>query len=122
MRLIDLFEDAFTPIALRGEVQNALPATYVMPELKNTDSYQQYRYIIALAAAESVTAGDVDMPQESAWNENTAVVCYTPAEQEIVKKANKHMGVSGKLIAGEKSKELASVNTKSPVRPFKDLD
>lgn len=122
MLLIDLFENTFVPIPLRHDIERALPPTFVIPELQNTDTYQQYRYMIALASAHAIKNGDVDMAQESAWNENVAVVCYTPAEEETVKLANKHMKVSGKLIAHEQSKEIGSVNTKSPVRPFKDLD
>jgi hypothetical protein len=62
------------------------------------------------------------MDQESTWNETTSVVCYTPAEEEIVKTANKHMGVNAKKISRTPSKEPKWVNKTSPVAKFRDIE
>ena len=98
-----------------------MPPTMVIPELQNNDSYTQYRYLMALAAAEAIKRGEVAMDQESAWNENTSVVCYAPEELEIVNLANKMMGVTGKKISSTPSQEPKNINVTSPVRRFVDL-
>lgn len=121
MKLADLFED-LKPVPLRKDLTATLPPTILMPQLKSNDSYVQYRYLIALGAAEAIKRGEVDMAQESPWNENTSVVCYTSAEEEIVNLANKHMGLSSKKISKTPSQEPSWVNTKSPVAKFKDFD
>lgn len=121
MKLVDLFEQ-LQPVPLRKDFASTLPPTYVMPELQNNDSYQQYRYVVALGAAEAIKRGEIEMAQESTWNENTSVVCYTPAEEAIVQAANRHMGVEGKKISTTPSSEPPWVNTKSPVAVFKDYD
>lgn len=121
MRLRDLYEGLHAA-PLRSDLTDTLPPTYVIPDLQNNDSYVQYRYLVALAAAEAIEKGEVGMAQESTWNEMTSVVCYTPAEEIIVKDANKHMGVFGKKISKTPSKEPTWVNTSSPVATFKDLD
>ena len=121
MKISDLFEGLHA-VPLRADLTDTLPPTYVMPELQNNDSYVQYRYLVALAAAEAIERGEIDMAQASTWNEMTSVVCYTPEEEAIEQDANKHMGVNGKKISKTPSKEPTWVNKNSPVRSFKDLD
>jgi hypothetical protein len=121
VRLKDLYEGLHAA-PLRTDLTDTLPPTYVIPDLQNNDSYVQYRYLVALAAAEAIERGEIDMAQASTWNEMTSVVCYTPAEETIVKDVNKHMGVYGKKISKTPSKEPTWVNRNSPVRTFKDLD
>lgn len=121
MKLSDLFED-LNPVPLHSDLASTLPPTFIMPQLQNTDTYVQYRYLIALSAAEALKKGEITMDQESTWNENTSVICYTPEEEEIVKIANKHMGVNAKKVSRTKSQEPTWVNKKSPVATFKDFD
>lgn len=121
MKLADLFENLH-PAPLEPDLSSTLPPTFIMPQLQNTDTYVQYRYLVALGSAEAIKRGEIKMDQESTWNENTSVVCYTPAEEEIVRIANKHMGVSAKKISKSPSKEPKWVNTTSPVAKFKDIE
>ena len=121
MRLIDLLEGRKSaPLSI--DLHNTMPPTFIMPTLQNNDSYMQYRYVVALAAAKAVEKGEVDMDKLSTWNENQAVVCYAPAEEELVKLANKHMDVGSEMITDTPSQEPDSVFHDSPVRPFKDYD
>jgi len=83
MKLIDLIESR-KQAPLNIELHNTMPPTFIMPSLQNNDSYMQYRYVIALAAARAIENGDVQMDQLSTWNENQAVVCYAPEEQERI--------------------------------------
>lgn len=121
MKLADLFENLH-PVPLRDDFASTLPPTYIMPELQNNDSYVQYRYIVALAAAEAVAKGEVKMEQESTWNENTSVVCYTPAEEQIVQNANKIMRVNAKKVSTTPSHEPKWINKASPVAKFRDYE
>ena len=121
MKLCDILE-GFRPSPLSSAVKDTLPATYIMPQLQNTDPYRQYRYVIALASAKSIESNDVTMEQESAWNESMAAICYTPEEEQIVKLANKHLNLKSELISTSRSEEPKFVNKVSTVRPFKDYD
>lgn len=104
------------------EIESTLPPTYVMPELQNNDTYRQYRYLLALAAAQAHENGDIKFQSQSSWNENTSVICYTPEEQRIVELANKLMGVHGYNIVNSKSHEEPHVNTRSPVAKRPSMD
>lgn len=104
------------------EIESTLPPTYVMPELQNNDTYKQYRYLLALAAAQAHENGDIKFQSQSSWNENTSVVCYTPEEQRIVELANKLMGVHGYNIVNSHSHEAPDVNTRSPVAKRPRMD
>lgn len=116
MRLKDLLET--TAPGLDSDVADAIPPTMIFPELINSDTYKQYRYIVALAAARAVAAGDVEFDPASSWNESLAALAYTPEEMETIKLANKMMGVNGVMLSTSKSHEAAHVNTVSPVAAF----
>jgi hypothetical protein len=120
MKIAELLEN-FRAAPLRKDLVSTMPPTVVIPELQNNDSYTQYRYLMALASAEAIRRGEVAMDQESAWNENTAVVCYAPEELEIVDMANKMMGVTGRKISSTPSQEPKHINSASPVRKFVDF-
>lgn len=120
MKISDLMEN-FHAAPLRKDLTATMPPTVVIPSLQNNDAYTQYRYLMALASAEAVRRGEVSMDQESAWNENMAVVCYSPAELEIVDMANKILGVVGEKISSTPSQEPNRINVSSPVRPFVDF-
>lgn len=97
----------------RGKVDLAIPNARIEPELRNTDTYMQMRYGMALAAAAS--AHENDFEQESAWAENIGLVGYTDAEVELIKAADKIMGVKSVEISGRKSQERSDVGKSSPV-------
>jgi hypothetical protein len=116
MRLRDLVED-YHPEGppLRHDLKHTLSPSYIMPLLKNHDTYMQYRHHVALAAALSHERGETDYDISSTWNENQSTVCYTPEEENILRLANKLMGVGRKEITHTKSQEPDWVQKTSPV-------
>ena len=115
MRLSDLYEGFKTP-KTPSRLQNTLPPTYMMPALVNSNGYPQYRHGLALATALAVENGDVAYDQQSMWNQNQTVICYAPEELEILKKANKLMGVKAVGVTTTPSHEPDWVNTTSPLK------
>jgi len=100
--------------SLNADVDAALPGVWVQHQLRNTDPYMQYRYGIAIAAARADAAGHVEFEQESPWAENLTIVGYTPEDAEVVKLADKLMGVKATRIADDSSREPADTNNVSP--------
>lgn len=73
--------------------------------------YQMYRFGIAMAGEPEMSA-----PSEGPAKDVPAVWMYTDADEEIVNKAAKNQGISGKTIVPKgPSSELDSVNKTSPV-------
>jgi hypothetical protein len=114
-------KEFITEIKLHGtwgqvekNVSDALPGAFVQRDLRNTDPYMQYRYMLALAGARAKAEDGVEFDQESAWAENFAVVTYTPEDEETIRLADAMMGVTATRIASPNSKET-DVDTKSPV-------
>ena len=111
--------------SLAPDVAEALPATYVIPELPNQDPYLQYLFGVAMAAAKGAKqrAGDDIPPFEktSAWGENQIVIGYMdPAIGEDIDSALKQMGLSGKkMISTPTSEEAKDVDKTSPIKAFK---
>jgi len=104
-----------TFIGLDAELNDTLPGVWVQRQLRNTDPYMQYRYGLALAAARADAAGHVNFEQESAWSENLVIVGYTPEDAEVVKMADKLMGVKATRLADRASREVSDVSTQSVV-------
>jgi hypothetical protein len=101
--------------SLTADVDAALPGVWVQRQLRNTDPYMQYRYGLAMAAARADAAGHVDFEQESPWAENLTIVGFSPEDEEVVKMADKLMGVKGTRIANSKSVESSGTSKVSPV-------
>ena len=97
----------------RGNPDEAIPGAVIEPELRNTNTYMQMRYGIALAAA-AASGGD-EFEQESVWAENIGLVSYTDAELKQIKAADKLMGVTSVEVTKRGSQERADVSTTSPV-------
>lgn len=93
-------------------IDQSIPNARIEPEVRNTDTYMQLRYGIALAAAASYSADDFE--QESAWAENLGMVGYSDADVEIMDAADKLMGVKSIKLSG-KSKERDDTGTTSAV-------
>ena len=106
-------------ISLNADVDAALPGVWVQRQLRNTDPYMQYRYGIALAASRADAAGHVEFEQESPWAENLTIVGFSPEDEEVVKLADKLMGVKGTRIANNKSEESAGTDKVSTVANIK---
>jgi hypothetical protein len=121
MRFKDIISEASKPkdygisAAIDPDVERSIPGTFVMPELRNTDPYMQYRMGLALAVAQATKSREVKFDQETVWAENFITTAYAEEEQETIKLAAKLMGVSTKQVTSTKSQEIDSVNKTSPV-------
>jgi len=98
--------------SVKHGIDQSIPNARIEPEVRNTDTYMQMRYGIALAAA--AAHGDDDFEQESAWAENLGMVGYSDADIEIMDAADKLMGVTRIKLSG-KSKERDDTGTTSAV-------
>jgi hypothetical protein len=106
-------------IGIGADVDAALPGVWLQRQLRNTDPYMQYRYGLALAAARADAAGHVDFEQESGWAENLTIVGFTPEDADVVRAADKLMGVKGTQVADHKSREAKGTSTQSVVAKAK---
>lgn len=102
----------------------ALPATYVIPELPNQDPYLQYRFGVAIAGAKGAKQRKMDgvgsMTKSSVFGENEIVVSYGHDVGEYIDDALKQMGMHGKkLVSTPTSIETTDVNKTSVAKPFK---
>jgi hypothetical protein len=107
------------PKKVRDRASDALPGVYVQRQLRNTDTYMQYRMGLALAAARADAAGLVKFNQESSWAENFINVMWADEDEETVMLASKLMGVTPSMITDKKSREPKTTETKSPVANVK---
>jgi len=98
-----------------GRADAALPGIYVQRQLRNTDTYLQMRYGMALAAARAEKAGHVEFAQETAWAENFINGMFVPEDEETIMLASKLMGVTPTRITDNKSREPDSTHRVSPV-------
>lgn len=97
----------------RSNLDQSMPNVMIEPQLRNTDTYMQMRYGMALAAA--AAAGEEGFEQESAWAENIGMVGYTDAEVDQIKAADKMMGVKSIQLTTKGSQERTDTGTKSAV-------
>lgn len=115
-------------VALSVDVARALPGTYTIPGLPNSDFYKQYRFGVALAGAR----GQIDRKQDSIppynfeketpWGENLIVSAYMDGYiEDDIDYAMKEVGVEGGkvLISTPKSEEAVDIDKSSPVKAFK---
>lgn len=113
--------------SLTNDVSRALPGTYTIPGLPNSDFYKQYRFGVAMASAR----GQIERQQDSVsprefesdtpWGENMIVSSYMdPNIEADIDYAMKEVGVTGKkLISTPGSDEAVVVVKNSPVKAFK---
>lgn len=106
----------------------ALPNTYVIPELKNNDFYDLYRFGVAIAAVrgeqgtnDGVMDGhEPEFRAESLWGEQQVVSSFDPNVGEVIDKALAKVGKGGKKsVSTASSDEMGDTYLKSPVKPFK---
>lgn len=106
----------------------ALPNTYVIPELKNNDFYDLYRFGVAIAAVRGESVDDnvqngykPDFRAESSWGEHQVV--SSEFDKDIgntIDQALKKVGKSGKkMVSNHKSGEMDDTLTQSPIKGFK---
>lgn len=107
----------------------SLPDTYIMPELKNSDFYELYRFGLAIAAVRG-EGGEDDGVQnefknkfdaETSWGEHQVVSSEFDRDLgSTIDKALKKVGKSGKVLASTPgSNELPNTGTQSTLKPFK---
>lgn len=114
-------------VALSVDIARALPGTYTIPGLPNSDFYAQYRFGVAMAgvrgqeerAQDSITPYAFE--KETPWGENMIVSSYMDDTiDSVIDAAMKEIGASGKkLISTPKSEEAVDVVKGSPVKAFK---
>jgi hypothetical protein len=111
--------------SLADNVARAMPAVYVIPELKNQDPYLQYRFGVAMAGSKGAKQRETDgitrLAANTAWGENQIVSAYMdPDTAQDIDYALKQLGMSGKkLISTPKSEEAVDISKTSPVKAFK---
>jgi len=114
--------------ALSVDIARALPGTYTIPGLPNSDFYKQYRFGVALAGARGQIERMQDsippynFEKETPWGENMIVSSYMDGDiEKDIDYAMKETGVPGTkvLISTKKSEEAPDVVKTSPVKAFK---
>lgn len=109
-------------------VSKALPNTFIIPELKNNDFYELYRFGVAIAAvrgeqgnSDGVKNGnEPDFRAQSSWGENQVISSFDSHVGEVIDKAlakvNKH---GKKAVSTPSSDEMDDTMHSSPVKAFK---
>ena len=107
----------------------SLPKTYIMPELKNSDFYELYRFGLAIAAVRGEGGQDDgvqnkfknEFEAESDWGEHQIVSSEFDEDLDnTIDKALKKVGKSSKILTGTlESSELPNTNIQSTLKPFK---
>lgn len=106
----------------------SLPNTYVIPELKNSDFYDLYRFGVAIAAVRGEGGDDnvqnsykPDFRAESSWGEHQVVSSEFDKDiGKTIDQALHKVGKSGKKMASTPgSDEMDDTLTQSPMNAFK---
>ena len=106
----------------------SLPNTYVIPELKNSDFYDLYRFGVAIAAVRGEGSNDgvqnnykPEFRAESSWGEHQVVSSEFDKDiGNIIDQALHKVGKSGKkMVSTPKSDEMDDTLTQSPIKGFK---
>jgi len=107
-------------------VSRSLPYTYVIPELKNQDFYDLYRFGLAIAdvrgtsGADNVTYRKPKFRAETSWGENQIVSSFDPNVGKVIDQALKKVHKHGKKeVSTPGSQEFDDTLKQSPIKPFK---
>jgi hypothetical protein len=108
-------------------VAKSLPNTFVIPELKNQDFYQLYRFGVAMAAVRGESGDDgvqngyePEFHAESDWGEQQIVSSMDPEVGQLIDKALSKLGKSGKkAVSTATSDEMDDTLIQSPMKAFK---
>jgi len=120
MKLTDLMEQ-YPVSTFEPDLEHTLPPVIELPELDNSNNYQQYRFQSYMAAARAVENGEVPFKPIVPWEQYLTVVGYTPQEVETVMLAAKQSGMKVRMLNTSKSTEPEWVNKKSPVASLPPL-
>jgi hypothetical protein len=106
----------------------SLPNTYIIPELKNNDFYDLYRFGVAIAAVrgeqgqnDGVMDGhEPEFRAESSWGEQQIVSSFDPNVGKVIDKALAKVGKRGKKsVSTPGSDEMDDTQLNSPIKAFK---
>ena len=106
----------------------SLPNTYVIPDLKNNDFYELYRFGVAIAAVRGESGNDnvqnefkPDFRAETSWGEQQVVSSEFDRDiGKTIDQALKKVGKSGKKsVSSSGSIEMDDTLTQSPIKGFK---
>jgi len=114
---------------LPPEISEPLRYTYILPGLSAADPYRNYRFGVAMARARSDRGADheqVDqfMPPweaETAFGEHGVISGFDANVDPVIDMALKMTNTPGgkKLVSSAASEEPKSIDTVSPIRPFR---
>jgi len=106
----------------------ALPYTYVIPELSNSNFYDIYRFDVAIAAVRG-EGGEKDGVQDkhrpefraqTKWGKHPTVSSFDPNVGKVIDKALTKVDKHGKQsVSTPGSEEMDDTYTGSPIKPFK---
>lgn len=105
----------------------SLPNTYLIPDLKNNDFYELYRFGLAIADVRGTSGKDDvqngfrhDFEAESEWGEHQIISSFDPNVGDVIDQALKKVNKKGKkLVSTSGSDELPNTGKSSPMKPFK---
>jgi hypothetical protein len=106
----------------------SLPNTYVIPDLKNNDFYELYRFGVAIAAVRGESGNDdvqnnykPEFRAETSWGEQQVVSSEFDRDiGKTIDQALKKVGKSGKkAVSSSGSIEMDDTLTQSPINGFK---
>jgi hypothetical protein len=106
----------------------SLPNTYVIPDLKNNDFYELYRFGVAIAAVRGESGNDdvqnnykPEFRAETSWGEQQVVSSEFDRDiGKTIDQALKKVGKSGKKsVSAFGSNEMDDTLTQSPIKGFK---
>jgi hypothetical protein len=104
---------------------NPLQHTYIIPGIRNNDSYHALRLGVAMARARAEIGGDTDgfppFTDQSAFGQNAIVAGFNDNVEDVIDLALKLTGTPGgkELIGTANSQEPPGIDTRSPVKAFK---
>jgi hypothetical protein len=106
----------------------ALPYTYVIPEISNSNFYDIYRFGVAIAAVRGEMGSedkvqDKNRPNfrpESKWGRHPTVSSFDPNVGKVIDKALAKVDKHGKTsVSTPGSEEMKDTSTVSPIKAFK---
>ena len=105
----------------------SLPNTFIIPDLKNSDFYDLYRFGVAIAAVRGESGDDnihtsptPKFKAESSWGEHQIVSSLDPNVGKVIDSALKKVNKSGKkAVSTADSNEFNDTYKNSPIKPFK---
>jgi hypothetical protein len=100
-----------TPGKLRQCQADVIKAMDIYPEMPGY-YYDMYRFGVHMAGSPD---DHHPMDKRSAAGNHLTTLAYTSADQEIINKSKKAMGLKNKRIASDKSTEPNDTNTVSPI-------